>query len=72
MSRLRGFTCCRLGDEHLWRLLLLLLGQQGGHTAQLGEVAAAHLQLLGLHLADVGRVGGRRGLSAQGGGCVCA
>lgn len=46
----------------------MLLGQQGGHTAQLGEAGPAHgssLQLLGFHLADVGGVGGRGGLSAQ-------
>lgn len=65
-------TCCRLGDIHLWGLLLL--GQQGGHTAQLGEATAAAaaggqtptLQLLRLHLTDVRGVRGCGGLGAEG------
>lgn len=67
-------TCCRLRDVHLWGLLLL--GQEGRHTAQLREAAATTatagggqtptLQLLGLHLTDVRGVRGRGGLGAEG------
>lgn len=32
-------TCCRLGDVHLWGLLLL--GKEGRHTAELREAAVA-------------------------------
>lgn len=67
-------TCCRLRHIHLWGLLLL--GQEGRHTAQLREAAAttdtvgggktSSLQLLGLHLTDVGGVRGCGGLCAKG------
>ena len=72
------FTCCRLGDIHLWGLLLL--GQKGRHTAQLREAAAttatagggqtSTLQLLGLHFTDVWGVRSRGGLGAQGRGRI--
>ncbi len=69
-----SLTCCRLRDVHLWGLLLL--GQEGRHTAQLREAAAttatagggqtSTLQLLGLHLTDVRGVRGCGGLGAEG------
>lgn len=65
-------TCCRLGNEHLWGLLLLGWEQRRS-TAQLGKVSARHswtLQLLRLHLTDVGRVRSRCALGAQRGCCV--
>lgn len=67
-------TCCRLGDVHLWGLLLL--GQEGRHTAKLREAAAtaaiarrgqaSTLQLLGLHLTDVRGVRGCGGFGTEG------
>lgn len=65
-------TCCRLRDVHLWGLLLL--GQEGRHTTQLREAAAAvtargqtsTLKLLGLHLTDVRGVRGCGGLGTEG------
>lgn len=67
-------TCCRLGDVHLWGLLLL--GQEGRHTAKLREAAAtaaiarrgqaSTLQLLGFHLTDVRGVRGCGGFGTEG------
>lgn len=67
-------ACCRLGDVHLWGLLLL--GQEGRHTAKLREAAAtaaiarrgqaSTLQLLGFHLTDVRGVRGCGGFGTEG------